>query len=194
MPKMSRTFPVYISGEPEEVSSTEQRFTRVWAAIGKSKTGAIREIFYKGLDAYEEELSDKGELKDDDKQSLVIGKKWYEITKKVADKGRLEYLYEHMPLEEFIEFCSENSIDYETFLHSYRFSTAGGASKSKSMSDWLAYTLMDGEEKSVQEIREAAETEAVVSTDNDWNLMKYVASQKGYSGGRRGYWRKLEVS
>ena len=194
--KVSRTFPVYVSGEPEEVGEVEGRFMKVWAALGKSKTETIVSIFSKGLEALWKELTERGELKEssDDKQSQAISKKWYEITQKVAGKERLEYLYERMPLEEFIEFCSENSIDYETFLHDYRFSTAGGASKSKSMSDWLAYTLADGEERSVYEVREAAEAERLVSSDRDWNLMKYVASQAGYSSGRRGYWRKLEVS
>ena len=187
MADMLRVYPAYIKGEPEKVLSTDQTFIQIWAALSCSRTDAINRIFEEGL----AKLADSSELEGRiDGKSLAIFRKWQEIQTKISEKSQLELIYEHSALDEFQTFCDKHEIDHEDFLRVYRLDLPTSRAKSKVMEDWIRYMLSDGDERSVQDIKYAAEIEGVATNDDDWNLMKNIASQKGYSGNaKRGYWK-----
>jgi len=187
MTKILRVYPAYIKDEPEIVLKTDQTFIEVWAALGKSRTEAINEIFTAGLDRLAESKELEGKI---DKRGLAIFRKWQKLRVKIIEKEQLEFIYEQSTLEEFKQFCEENEIDHESFLKDYQLHLPTPRAKSKIMEDWIGYMLAENVEVEVDEIRQAAEMEGVITNEDDWNLMKNIASRKGYSGNaKRGYWK-----
>lgn len=187
MTKILRVYPAYIKDEPEVVLKTDQTFIEVWAALGTSRTEAINHIFTVGL----EQLAGSKELEGKiDKRGLAIFRKWQKLRVRVIEKEQLEFIYEQSTPEEFKQFCEENEVDHESFLKDYQLRLPTPKAKSKVMEEWIGYTLAGDVEVEVGSIRQAAEMEGVVSSEDDWNLMKNIASRKGYSSNaRRGYWK-----
>jgi len=189
MAEMLRVYPAYIKGGPEEVLATDEKFIKVWAALGDSRTKAINRIFREGLNLLANSKELEGKI---DKRAFAISRKWLEKQARVIEKGQLEYIYEQSTLEEFKQFCEENEIDHESFLENYQLQLPTPRAKSKVMEDWIGYTLAGGMEVEVDSIRQAAEVKGIVTSEDDWNLMKNIASRKGYSGNaRRGYWKLI---
>lgn len=187
MVEILRVYPAYIKGTPDKVLPFEEKFIRVWAALGGSRTEVINSAFTKGLEVLAESEELEGKL---DKRSFAISRKWLEKQARVIEKEQLEYIYEQSTLEEFKQFCEENEIDHESFLKDYQLHLPTPRAKSKIMEDWVSYMLAGNAEVEVDEIRQAAEMEGVITNEDDWNLMKNIASRKGYSGNaRRGYWK-----
>lgn len=184
-----RVYPAYVKGEPEEIFAIEKMFIEVWAALGISKTKTINRAFSEGLRVLADSKELEGKI---DSRSLAIFKKWQEIQAKISERSQLELIYEHTDPQEFQEFCNKNDIDYEAFLQRYRLDLPSNKAKSKVLDDWIRYYLADGNEADVHDIRDMAETEGIIASEDDWNLMKNIASRNGYSGSaRRGYWKLI---
>lgn len=187
MTKILRVYPAYIKDEPEVVLKTDQTFIEVWAALGKSRTETINDIFTVGLEQLAKSKKLEGKI---DKRGLAIFRKWQKLRVRIIEKEQLEFIYEQSTLEEFKQFCEENEIDHESFLEDYQLRLPTPRAKSKIMEDWIGYMLAGDMEVEVDSIRQAAEVKGIVANEDDWNLMKNIASRKGYSGNaRRGYWK-----
>lgn len=189
MAEMLRVYPAYIKGTPDKVLPLEEKFIRVWAALGGSRTDVINSAFTEGLELLANSEKLEGKL---DKRGFAISRKWLEKQVKVIEKEQLEYIYEQSTLEEFKQFCEKNEIDHESFLEDYQLHLPTVRAKSKVMEDWIGYMLASDVEVEVDSIRQAAEVKGIVANEDDWNLMKNIASRKGYSGNaRRGYWKLI---
>jgi len=190
MAQVIRVYPVYSRGSPDEVLELETQFIKVWAALGTSKTGAINHIWFAGLKAVSDELGDKV----DGKTIAIITK--LEALRRQADSSDQELLaelYERMGLADFGEFCEAHEIDYEEFLRTYAIKSPTPATKTQAMLEWLKELLANGEEYEVGDIKAAAEIEGIIRDEQDWSLMKNVASREGYSSAAgRGFWRSIK--
>lgn len=186
MPDVLRVYPAYIKGSAEEVLVIDQQFLKVWAAIGDSRTKVINKIFQAGLETLMESDELEGQI---DKTGFNIYRKMQEVNSRLMQKNNLEFLYEHLELDEFIQFCDSNKLDHETFLIDYRAAPPSRQARSKIINDWLKWRLADGEYHPVVEIREAMIEQDVI-INNDWDYVKNIASREGYSNNdKRGHWK-----
>jgi hypothetical protein len=190
--KILRVYPAYIKDTADRVMAIDEQFLEVWAALGKSRTDTINEIFIVGL----ETIADRKELEGKvNKSNYAIWKKQREIEGVIARMRNLGFIYENMTLDEFQSFCNQEGIDAERFLENYKFDVPRPRTRTEIIQRWLSVHLADGKMKSVDSIREAAEREGIIEPDSEkeWGLIKSVASKEGYSSaGPRGLWRKLE--
>ena len=191
MSKIVRVYPAYIKGEPSEVLEIDKAFHDIWAKLRCSRTDAINEIFQEGLKV----VAEREDLGHSTKRAIEIYEKWRQVNLELAEKAKIEFIYEHSTLDGFREWCQKVGINDAEFLNDYMINLPSAGAKSKIIGDWIEYALADGKEHSVDDIRSEAMMEGVVSDDGDWNLMKNIASQKGYSGNaKRGYWKRVRVS
>lgn len=188
--RVLRVYPAYIDGSPSEVMPIDKQFLEVWAALGCSRTAAINKVFIAGLEAMGQSKALEGKV---DQRAWAIHRKWQETMVMETQWSQLEYIYSKLGLDKFREWCDQNGIDHATFLDDYEMRVPDStSSRSEAIGQWLDRLLASGEEYKVEDIREAAELDGIVRNghaDDDWSLLKYVASKKGYSGGRRGYWK-----
>lgn len=187
MPQVHKVYPAFIKGSSEEVMAFDEQFLTIWAALGCSKTKAINQVFQAGLEAIVQLDEFEGQV---DKTGFNIYRKIREINSRRTLKGNLEFLYEHLPLDEFRQFCTTNDIDADHFLKMYRAAPPSPDAKGKIINDWLQEHLADHNEHAITDIQKAIMEQDIIVSKDDWNYVKNIASREGYSSNaKRGYWK-----
>lgn len=151
----------------------------------KSDAAAYAEIFRIGIHAI---LKSENGLDSSGNLDKALADEIQRVKIASARQAKLEELYEQLGLDGFVDWCDENSVEWELFLEQYRLNKERAITWSERAEGWLRAYLENRGETSTEEIKRSATESGIVTTETEWSKMRTIASRSGYTGGSRGTW------
>ena len=196
MEQWYRNFSVHLKGEPSKIVAIEQLIATLQTTQNLTRHQALLRIFEAGLQALAEDPS----FASLDLKEAVELSRLFDLAKaKAARRREFRTIYQELGPEEILKVAKESGVGLDELLNEYRLVVVD-TKRSELFGLWLAEHLSDGEEHAVEDIIEAASEDGLLADaendaprfELDVSLLRTVASRRGYSKGRRGFWRREE--
>lgn len=181
--------PVYLKGERDLVFGYEEEFTSLVGWMHCSDTEAANEIFIAGLAAKTQERAEATGLSSKIASFIRRREERQFNIKRLQEVFQKEYASKGA--DEFIADCLAEGIDRDIcdeVLESFIMPELSWREKAI---NWLVNVcLASGEGKETSTIkREALQANIIIDPEADWNRLRVLASDKGFTGKLRGVWR-----
>jgi hypothetical protein len=174
----------------DAIAFFEKRLATTLNMMGKTNgdSDGCFDLLDLGLSAMEEKLKSEGKKV----RNHALSQELERERASSEEKRLLARLYEKKGLDNFVEYCKQEGIEWEPFLMEYDLERATSSTRSQRIRRFLDISFRDVSERSASELKEIAERDGIINCDEDWNLMKVVAHNDGYTTGTPGKWRKRE--
>lgn len=184
----------FISDTPEFVNNVKKRLAIAQYTLKMSTTDFMRYLLISGLELIESliQKGEKGKIPErgaPEHQDFAVAHKIKEIYGKMATGNQLEFLYEAMGAEQFIEWCKTENVEYEEFMAEFTWMSQTKTQSEKDK-DWLKTYLEGSGDSPCSEIRKFAFESQYVSSETEWNRVEQAGRRMGlhHNDQRRGYW------
>lgn len=188
--------PVSITDDAETVMAQEDKFGEIVSKIGGSATAVATSFFLAGW-----ALAEQG-----GRQALqeVLGGNARTTARFLASKKKktfldqLKYIYDNdydgNDDEGFITTCIEDGVPpeiYNKIIKQSKRVLDPALDWKPVMIRWLDAGIMsDGVPHDCDTIQEVAKEDGIVKDEKDWQRLRSVASERGFTTGVKGYWKK----
>ena len=180
------TFIVRKFGNADEVDSWVKRVDDLQAHHGHKEHWQFHwDVFAKGIETMESDLSQQGELTD----PVVIELRRIAVEQK-DQAGRLA-IYDHVGEPEFQAWCDQHDIDPEPTLRRAHSNLTADHDRRTHEQRWLDDFLVDGQAYETTDIRTAAVADRIIQEDDEvgWHRFENYASTRRYTcNAPRGQW------